>query len=74
MRMARASRPLSLEAGHHPFKNVSSLQQLMEQQTERMPERPEILNTDISPWLANSMMKSLEKSTPSILHLPRVCR
>lgn len=47
--------------GHHPFENVSSLQQLMEHQVERIPERPENLNAEIPPRLANSIMKALEK-------------
>lgn len=47
--------------GHHPFENVSSLQQLMEQQVERVPERPENLNAEIPPRLANTIMKALEK-------------
>ncbi len=47
--------------GHHPFENVSSLQQLMEHQVERVPERPEHFNPEIPPRLANCIMKALEK-------------
>jgi serine/threonine-protein kinase len=52
----------TLISGRHPFEGAKSLQQLLSDQTERIPVRPEQINSAIPEKISDCIMRALQKN------------